>query len=95
MIKKIDISYSKSSKKFLAKNQHIITINETDTLIIKAIKSIFYQKVENIDVLKMVGYTPNHYRIRTGKIRIVFTVLDGVISVVDVVDIDFRGNIYK
>lgn len=91
----INISYSKSSKKFLAKNQHTITEDKTDDLIIRAVKNIVYKQNENVDVVRMVNYRPNHYRIRSGKIRIIFTIINGEINIVDVVDIDFRGKIYK
>ena len=91
----LQIIYSKSSDKFLGKNKHIITEEKSDGLIKKAVKNILYNKNENVDVVKMVNYNPNHYRIRTGKIRIVFTLINDIITVVDVRDIDFRGNIYK
>ena len=91
----IKIVYSKSSEKFLSKNKQIITEEKSDVLIVKAIKNILYKKNENVDVAKMVNYTPSHYRIRTGKVRIVFTLIDDVVTVVDVKNIDFRGNIYK
>ena len=91
----IEIIYSKSSEKFLNKNKHIITEKKSDELIVKAIKNIVYNMDENIDLVKMVNYHPHHYRIRIGKIRIIFKVINGTITVVEVRDIDFRGNIYK
>ena len=65
-MKNINISYSKSSKKFLDKNKNIITEEKTDNLIVKAILKIMYNKDENIDIAKMVNYNPTHYRIRFG-----------------------------
>jgi len=43
----------------------------------------------------MVNYNPTHYRIRVGNIRIIFILIDNIITIIDVKDIDFRGNIYK
>jgi len=46
---------------------------------------------DNKDIKKMVGWGKDVYRLRVGKIRIVFQQLP---DRVDVFDIDFRGNIY-
>ena len=91
----IKIDYSKASEKFLNKNSNIITEDKTDELIIKSIKNILYKGDENIDLKRLVNYKPNHYRIRTGKVRIIFTLINGIVTVVSVKDIDFRGNVYK
>lgn len=91
----IRIDYSKSSKKFIDKNQNLISLEEVQKLIIKAVKNILFSGQENIDLKRLVVYKPNHYRIRVHKIRIIFTILDGVITIASVKDIGFRGNIYK
>ncbi len=48
----------------------------------------------NISVKKLKGDWAGHYRIRKGKIRVIFRVnTESKILFVDVVD--FRGNVYK
>ena len=42
-------------------------------------------------VKKMEGFGENTYRLRVGKIRIIYRIHK---SGVEVIDIDFRGNIY-
>lgn len=46
---------------------------------------------DNKDIKKMVGWGKDVYRIRVGKIRIIFQQLPDEVVVLDV---DFRGNIY-
>jgi|JTFO01.1.fsa_nt_gb mRNA-degrading endonuclease RelE of RelBE toxin-antitoxin system len=91
----LKINYSKSSQKFIAKNQHLITENKSDELVIKAVKKILYKHDENINLKKLKGTMNNQYRIRVGKIRIIFLLINGNVIVVDVQDIDFRGDVYK
>lgn len=43
------------------------------------------------DVKKMQGYGENAYRLRMGKLRIVYRI---IAENVEIVDIDYRGNIY-
>lgn len=43
------------------------------------------------DVKKLSGYGDDLYRLRMGKIRIIYRFID---SEIEVVDIDYRGNIY-
>lgn len=47
----------------------------------------YYQK----HVEKMSDRGPNIYRLRVGKIRIIYSLMNGQ---VEIEDIDFRGNIY-
>ncbi|MEK7085776.1 MAG: type II toxin-antitoxin system RelE/ParE family toxin [Patescibacteria group bacterium] len=42
-------------------------------------------------VKKLVNWGKATYRLRIGKIRIIYTVIDGNI---EIIDIDYRGNIY-
>lgn len=90
----IKISYSKRSEKFLSKNLNIITEEEVDDLIVKAAKVIFLKEEINIDLKKMKGSEFNLYRIRKGKIRLIFTISKNEIIMFDVNDIGFRGDIY-
>ncbi len=42
------------------------------------------------DIKKLKGSLSHQYRLRVGKIRIIYEVKDGEVSIID---IDFRGNI--
>ena len=96
MKKDIKITYLKKSKKFLDKNQNIITENQVDDLIIKFIKKKFYNIDLNIDFKQMQGELRDIYRIRKGDIRIIIKLCDDEIIIETIVeDIGYRGDIYK
>ena len=91
----IEIVYSKAALSFLGKNQQALSRDESDTLLIKAIKKLYKLSIESIDIKAMKG-EKGLYRIRKGNVRIVFRVNEnGTVIVVSVNAIDFRGNIYK
>jgi mRNA-degrading endonuclease RelE of RelBE toxin-antitoxin system len=91
----LEIIYSKSSLSFLAKNTSNITRDESDQLIIKAVKKIYKISIESIDLKALKG-EKGVYRIRKGDIRIIFRLdKDGNISVASVNNIDFRDSIYR
>jgi mRNA-degrading endonuclease RelE of RelBE toxin-antitoxin system len=55
------------------------------------LKQLKQNPFKMLGVKKMVNFAGIIYRLRIGKIRIIYIVNNGV---VEVVDIDFRGNIY-
>lgn len=79
--------------KFINKNQDLISLNMLDELIIKAVKKINQYDV-NIDLKQLKGDFENYYRIRKGNIRIIFNYTNKIIHIVNVLAVDFRGNIY-
>ena len=89
----LDIVYSGRAVKFLEKNKHLISFDDTDKLITSAIKKLMGE-AHNIDLVKMKGKYKNHYRIRKGDIRIIFFLEFGYIRKVLVEDINQRGSIY-
>lgn len=96
MKKKLKLTYLKKSKKFLDKHNDKLTEKEVDELVIKFIKSRFYNIEQNIDYKYLQGYIGNYYRIRKGNIRIIVQVIDDEIIIEAIIeDIGFRGNIYK
>jgi len=96
MKKNIKIDYAKKAKKFLLKNSNVIKENDVDKLIILAIKKLIFKSDVNIDLKFLKANFKNSYRIRKGKIRIVFEIFESEILIQNIVnDIDFRGNIYK
>jgi mRNA interferase RelE/StbE len=92
---KLSIEYLKKSEKFFAKNSHILSKTDTSKLIVSAVKKIVLEEDINIDVKKLKGNLSQYYRIRKGKIRVLFELTDEkVIVKVIVNDIDFRGDVY-
>ncbi len=91
----LEIAYSKSALSFIDKNQDTLTRDESDTLIIKAVKKIYKLSIESVDLKALKG-EKSVYRIRKGSIRIIFGLnKNGNISVASVNNIDFRGGVYK
>lgn len=92
---KLRIDYSRQAQKFLDQNRAVLTVAQVDMLIAKAMKKLLKIENTNIDVQALKGNRRGSYRIRTGKVRIIFSYQNGVVMVVVVVAIDFRGSIYK
>ncbi len=59
-----------------------------------ATRILLYQENVNVDLKKMKGLAPNLYRIRKGKVRIIFNIFKKDIVILTVEDIGFRGEIY-
>jgi len=89
------IDYSKQSIKFLKKNPHLLTIEQVDELIIKAMKRLLKNENTNIDLKSLQGDKKGYYRIRVGNVRIIFSFLENQLVVAFVENIGFRGDIYK
>ena len=87
---KWEISYSHDARKFLDReSSHRQIKNE----LINFLKKIEGENI-NIDVKKLKGSWKGFYRIRKGKIRIIFSVeYDNKVLFVN--KIDFRGDVYK
>jgi len=94
-LKEIIIIYSKESDKFLDKNQGIVNKKIINELLIKSLKKIFKDEIINIDLKALKGEYENFYRIRKGKIRIIFELKDDNTIVVNVIKIGFRGDVYN
>ncbi len=95
MTKNIKITYLKKAKKFLLKNSNTITENEVDSLIILAIKKKVYNIDVNLDIKDLKENLKGKSRIRKGKIRIIFELLEDELIIESIIeDIDFRGNVY-
>ncbi|KAF0162189.1 MAG: hypothetical protein FD188_143 [Ignavibacteria bacterium] len=91
----LKINYQRKAEKFLGRNQAKITTDEVRGLIVKAVRRLT-GKNENIDLVKMKGEFDGYFRIRKNNLRIIFNVYeDDKEIVVTVVDVDFRGSIYK
>lgn len=96
MKKELKLTYLKKSKKFLDKHRGVLSESEVDILIVKFIKSKFYNIEQNVDYKPLQGYVGDFYRIRKGNIRIIVQVInDEVIIEAIIEDIGFRGDVYK
>lgn len=91
----IKIDYSKKSNKFLDKNSHIIDRPKIEDLMRKTYNKLYKKEPVNLNIVRMKNYATPHFRIRVGDIRILFTIENGEIVIVDIKDIDYRGSIYK
>jgi len=76
----VEIKYSKAAVKFLKKQNQPIQVR-----IMTAI-----EKIPAGDIVKLQGITG--YRLRVGNYRIIF---DFSGNIIDIIDIDNRGQIYK
>ena len=93
---KLEIIYLKKADKFFIKNSNILSKIKVKELIIKAVKKIIKKEDINIDVKRLQGNLNNFYRIRSGKIRILFELENNEIKIIAIInDIDFRGDVYK
>lgn len=84
---KIEILYSKKSNKFLLKHKKVKTVFEKNIV-------SFYKGDENIDI-KLLKSHKGFFRMRINSYRIIFTVKNGEIIIVEVIDAGNRGDIYK
>jgi len=91
---KVKISYSKQAYKFLSKNKSLLSEDQCDELLIKALKLLLKNEPSNIDIKRMKGTYINHFRIRKGDVRIVFEVTRSETVTAFIKAIDTRGNIY-
>jgi len=92
---RVEIFYSKEVDKFIENNQNLISKIEIEKLIILSIKKITKIEVVSIDVMAMKGNYNGYFRIRKGKLRIIFRINLEMIHIVTVEKIDFRGSVYK
>lgn len=89
---KWQIEFSHSADKFIAKN-HIEKI-ELSPIIGNGIYKIQGNTNVNVNLKKMQGEWDGFYRIRWGRIRIIFKV-DNEKQIAYIDRIDYRGDVYK
>jgi mRNA interferase RelE/StbE len=91
----LEIVYSKNADRFLSENANRITESEVDDLIVRAVKKILKIEEAAIDIKALRGEYRGYFRIRKGKIRIVFSLKRNEIPVAFIRAIDFRKDVYK
>ena len=86
-----EIALSRQAEKFLARNHlpdEFVTVP-----VLKAIRKFFGESV-SVDVKRLSGQWEGYYRVRSGKIRIIFAFnAEKRRAFVEV--IDYRGDVYK
>ncbi|NEO44230.1 MAG: type II toxin-antitoxin system RelE/ParE family toxin [Moorea sp. SIO4A3] len=90
------IKFRKSAIKFLESADQETTANIRKQLrqLVDAIKNPSIIPFNDLDIKKMKGNWEGFYRLRIGKIRVIFTV-DLTLGDIDIYTIGFRGNVYK
>jgi len=84
------VEYSKEAEKFIEKQDvHTEVIEQLKKFLIKITGGNV-----NIDLKKLVGNWDGYYRLRKGRLRIIFEVNKNE-RVLFVEKIDFRGDVYK
>ena len=92
----LEILYLKKVDKFFSKNSHILSKEKTKELVIKSIKKVVLKEDINVDVKQLKGDLQDFYRIRYGKVRILFELVNEEVKIITIItDVDFRGDIYK
>ncbi len=86
-----DISLSRQAEKFLAKNH--LPDEFVSIPIGKAMRKLFGEPVA-VDVKRLSGAWAGYYRVRSGKVRIIFD-FDAEKHGVFIEVIDYRGDVYK
>lgn len=85
-----EIHYTRAADKFFIKHEKIR--DEYESAIKKLFKEESYEKV---DIKRIKGNKSIYYRIRIGKYRVIFTVINGKIVVVKTILAGSRGDVYK
>lgn len=84
---KIDFIYRKPAYIFFKKHNEVKEKFKTNII-------NHFKGQRNIDIIKLKGYK-NLYRMRIGSCRIIYKVVNNEIILIDVIDADNRGDIYK
>ena len=84
------IHYSKEAKKFMEEQNIVYEVREELKNFLRKLRG---EKI-NVDVKKLKGNWEGYYRLRKGKLRIIFEVNKDDKSIY-VERIDFRGEVYK
>ena len=91
---KLEIHIKKAAKKFLLKNSTRITFEKVESLAIQAAANLLGLQDNSIDLRRLKPPFSGLYRIRSGSIRIVISLKAGIVSIVTIHDINFRGSVY-
>jgi len=90
---KVRILFERNALRFFKKSNKLTKI-EAEELLLKAAEVLNGNKSVNLDLKAMKGKYLGYMRIRKGDIRIIFCFKKNEILLLNVIDIDERGNIY-
>ncbi|RDU65283.1 type II toxin-antitoxin system mRNA interferase toxin, RelE/StbE family [Helicobacter didelphidarum] len=85
---KYELEYSKELRKFLTKHSDI------SGRILEKLETLALNPYENSLDIKPLKDSPNHYRLRVGKYRILYEIIDECILIY-AYRADSRGDVYK
>ncbi len=89
----LQIRFERKAEKFFDKNS--TGKDEVNELIIKAVKKLSGHD-GNVDLKQLKGEWKGYLRIRKNNLRIIFKVIeDENLVIATVINIDFRGSVYK
>ena len=85
-----DIQYEKAAEKFFIKHENI------RQQYIEGLNELFTgSNPERVDVKTIKGKRNKYYRMRIGEWRVIFSIVDGDIVVINTIHAGSRGDIYK
>jgi len=84
------IEYSKEAKKFIDRQNMWDEVKDGIRKFLQKVKS----ENVNIDLKKLIGDWKGYYRIRIGKIRVIFCLIKESKEIF-VEKVDYRGDVYK
>ncbi len=87
--------FSRQAEKFLANPSNGISKDEVQRILVESVKKITREAISSLDVIRMKGEFKGWYRVRVGRLRVIFLFAEGEIRIVSVDRIDFRGNVYE
>ncbi|MBW4690270.1 MAG: type II toxin-antitoxin system RelE/ParE family toxin [Lyngbya sp. HA4199-MV5] len=92
----MELVLSKASVKFLEKLSPKETekLQERLAVLLQSLEAEGIIPFNELDIKSLKGEWKGFFRMRVGKVRVVFTI-DLEVDALQVYDIDFRGNIYK
>ncbi len=86
----IEILYTKAADKFFRKNERVRRQYEDAVL-----ELMFGDHPEKVDVKKIKGQGNTYYRIRIGRYRVIYAVINGKVVVVKTILAGSGGDVYK
>ena len=85
-----EIQYTKAADKFLNSHEEVRTQYEL------SIKELLVgEHPETVDVKRIKGSRNDYYRIKLGRYRVIYTIINGKIIVITTILAGARGDIYK
>jgi mRNA interferase RelE/StbE len=92
----MEIRFSKNSIKFLNKltSKNREQIREKILYLLNFLENQQVIPFQELDIKKLKGNWQGFFRMRVGKIRVIFTIKDDPNELL-VYEIDFRGDVYK